>query len=41
MSPQYLIDLLGIGEALQFRLSFARGDALLKFAQMDYEICPE
>lgn len=40
MSPQRLIYLLRIGDALQFRLSFTRGNALLKFAQVGYRIGP-
>jgi hypothetical protein len=31
----------GIGDALQFPLTFTRGDTLLKFAQMGYKICPD
>src|SRR5215210_7633551 len=39
MLPERLIDLAGLGDALQRRLTFTNGNALLKFAQIE-EISP-
>jgi hypothetical protein len=41
MLPEHLIDLPGVGDALQYGLAFTRGNAVLQFAEVAQEVRPD